>query len=72
METNKNRPINLDCYLLDSKHRYVTYSQGARELEMPYWTFVNLAKKARSTIELKKTCLCDMNVLFKYLAINNR
>ena len=63
MEENKVRGPDLEKYLEGRHHNYITYAQGARFYNLPYWTFVNLAKKAKATWALRKTAIVDTVVL---------
>ena len=36
------------------RHHYVLYSTGADYYDLPYWTFVHLAKDAGSTVDLHR------------------
>lgn len=59
-------PVNLDR----SKHRYMSYEDGARLMGIPYWGFVRMAKEADATWALRKTAMVDMNVVEKYIEEN--
>ncbi len=48
-------------------HHYVGYYDGSVHYDLPYWTFVNLAKDAGATIELHKTAIADTNAVDRYL-----
>lgn len=67
MQENRVRGPDLDKYLEGRHHNYITYAQGARFYALPYWTFVNLAKKAGATWALRKTAIVDTVVLDRYL-----
>ena len=67
MEENKVRGPDLEKYLEGRHHNYITYAQGARFYNLPYWTFVNLAKKAKATWALRKTAIVYTVVLDRYL-----
>ncbi len=41
------------------RHNYVLYSKGADYYDLPYWTFVHLAKDAGSTVELRRMAVAD-------------
>ena len=49
------------------QHQYVNYAQGARHYDLPYWTFVNLAKDAGATVVLHKTAIADIPAIDRYL-----
>lgn len=63
-------PVNLDKYLIRSEHRYVTYADGARELGIPYYTFAILAKKAGATAKTRRSAICDMNIVYRFITRN--
>lgn len=63
-------PVNLDKYLNRSEHRYVTYAEGARELGIPYYTFAKLAKRVRATAKTRRSAICDMNIVYRYITRN--
>ena len=52
------------------KHNFVLYSKGADYYELPYWTFVTLAKEAKSTVVLHRMAVADTFVIDKYLDEN--
>lgn len=52
------------------RHQFVNYAQGAHYYDLPYWSFVNLAKDAGATIVLHKTAIADIPVIDKYLDEN--
>ena len=49
------------------KHQYVSYAQGAKYYDLPYWTFVHLAKDAGATVNLHKTAIADIFAVDRYL-----
>ncbi len=48
-------------------HHYVSYYDGAVHYDLPYWTFVHLAKEAGATVELHKSAIADTNTVDQYL-----
>ena len=44
---------NLDEYMEEKKRHLVSYAEGARMYQIPYYSFVRLAKEAGATEELK-------------------
>lgn len=63
-------PVNLDKYLRSSEHRYVSYAEGARELGIPFYSFAKLAKKAGATAKTRRSAICDMNVVYRFITRN--
>ena len=64
---NTDPPVNLDKYIKKNEHRYVSYAEGARELAIPYYTFVALAKKAGASVKSRRSVICDMNIVYRYI-----
>ena len=61
-------PDYLEEFITDDKRRdFQTYAKAYRQYDLPYWTFVNLAKEAGATICLRKTAIVDKIVLDKYI-----
>ena len=60
MEENKVRGPDLEKYLEGRHHNYITYAQGARFYNLPYWTFVNLVnitvRQSRQSGVARATC----------------
>ena len=67
MPKAKSPPVNLDKYLEDKNHKYMTYPQAARLYGLPYWVFVKVAKEAKATWKLRRTAIVDIVVFEKYL-----
>lgn len=67
MKEKQVRAPDLEKYLEGRKHRYTTYEKGARMYNLPYWTFVKLAKDAKATWPLRKTSMVDIDLLDKYI-----
>ena len=70
MDRGKSPPINLDKYIVEKKHRYCTYQDGARLYSMAYWGFVKLCKEAGANFKIRKTALIDLNLVDKYIEEN--
>ena len=51
---------DLDKYIVGKKHAWVTYEEGAKLYNIPYWTFVHLAKEAKATLPLRRTTIVDL------------
>lgn len=67
----KVRSPDLDKYITeDKKKEYVTYAKAYRQYDLPYWTFVKLAKEAKATVHLRKTAVVDLRALDKYIEEN--
>ena len=67
MNEKQVRAPDLEKYLEGRKHRYTTYEKGARMYNLPYWTFVKLAKDAKATWPLRKTDMVDIDLLDQYI-----
>ena len=52
------------------KHNYVLYGAGAYYYDLPYWTFVHLAKDAGATVDLHRMAVADTLAIDKYLDEN--
>lgn len=61
---------DLDKYLSGRKRHYVTYFEGARLYQLPYQTFVRLAKSAKANLRVRKTVIIDVDLIEQYLADN--
>lgn len=64
---SKKSPVDLEKYLVGRNHNYLNYQQAARLYGLPYWTFVTVAKEAKSTWELRKTAIVDTVAFERYL-----
>lgn len=62
----KLEPPNLDKYL-KTKHKFVSYATGAKLYSLPYYTFVNLVKRAGANIKVRGLVVVDLAILEKYL-----
>ena len=67
MEKRSKSPPNLDQYLTEKKHRFITYEEGAREYGLPYWGFVRAAKEAKSNVIMRRHAMVDKDVFEKYV-----
>lgn len=67
MQDDKVRGPDLEKYLEKREHNYITYAQGAKFYDLPYWTFVKLAKQAGASWALRKTAIVDTIILDRYL-----
>ena len=52
------------------KHNYVLYGAGAYYYDLPYWTFVHLAKDAGATVDLHRMAVADTLAIDRYLDEN--
>ena len=52
------------------KHNYMLYSKGAYYYDLPYWTFVHLAKNAGATVDLHRMAVADTFAIDRYLDEN--
>ena len=52
------------------KHNYMLYSKGAYYYDLPYWTFVHLAKDAGATVDLHRMAVADTFAIDRYLDEN--
>ena len=48
---------DLDGYLEGKKRHLVSYAEGARMYQIPYYSFVRLAKEAEANTTLRRTCV---------------
>lgn len=68
VKTDSYPPPKLERYITeDKKKRYITYEEGAKLYDLPYYTFVNLAKEAKASIKLRKTAIVDKDIFEKYM-----
>ena len=58
---------DLDRYIIGRERQWVTYKEGAELYNMPFWTFVHLAKEAKATMALRKTAIVDVGMFDVYL-----
>ncbi len=52
------------------KYNYMLYNKGAYYYDLPYWTFVHLAKDAGATVELHRMAVADTLAIDRYLDKN--
>ena len=57
---------DLDKYIVGKKHAWVTYEEGAKLYNIPYWTFVHLTKEAKATLPLRRTAIVDLMIFEPY------
>lgn len=67
MKTNNRGFPDLDKYLEGRKRKLVNYKEGAELYEIPYYSFVRLAKEAGANFTLRKTAVVDIDIIEKYL-----
>lgn len=67
MKTNNRGFPDLDKYLEGRKRKLVNYKEGAKLYEIPYYSFVRLAKEAGANFTLRKTAVVDIDIIEKYL-----
>ena len=72
MNKKARGPDHIREHLEKSGHRhlYMNYARGAHYYDLPYWSFVTLAKDARATVVLHRTAIADIPVIDKYLDEN--
>ena len=61
---------NLDKFLPEKKKMLVTYSEGAEIYQIPYYSFVRLAKEAGANYTLRRTVVVDVEIIEKFLDEN--
>jgi hypothetical protein len=62
----KGRP-NLEKYLDGKGRKFVDYAQGAKLYNLPYWSFVRVAKEADANYPIRKTAIVDLDILENFL-----
>ena len=62
----KGRP-DLEEYLDGKGRRFVDYAQGAKLYNLPYWSFVRVAKEADANYPIRKTAIVDLDILENFL-----
>ena len=62
----KGRP-DLEKYLDGKGRRFVDYAQGAKLYNLPYWSFVRVAKEADANYPIRKTAIVDLDILENFL-----
>ncbi len=63
----KNKGPDLEKYLDGHGRRFVNYAQGAKLYDLPYWSFVRVAKEADSNYPIRKTAIVDLDILESFL-----
>lgn len=61
---------DLEKYLKNRRRHPVTYADGARMYNVPYYTFVHLAKDADASFVAKKVAIVELELFEKYLDRN--
>lgn len=67
ISVKKNHGPDLEKYLDGHGRRFVNYAQGAKLYQLPYWSFVRVAKEAGSNYPIRKTCIVDLDILENFL-----
>ena len=62
----KGRP-DLEKYLDGKGRKFVDYAQGAKLYNLPYWSFVRVAKEADANYPIRKTAIVDSDILENFL-----
>ena len=62
----KGRP-DLEKYLDGKGRKFVDYAQGAKLYNLPYWSFVRVAKEADANYPIRKTAIVDLDILENFL-----
>ena len=63
----KARLPNLDKYLKGKRRHLVTYSEGARLYQVPFYTFVHLVRESGANFVAKKVAIVDLDLCEEYL-----
>lgn len=63
----KSEHPDLEKYLEGRGRRFVNYAQGAKLYDLPYWSFVRVAKEAESNYPIRKTAIVDLDILDTFL-----
>lgn len=58
---------DLDKYLSHPPRNLVTYEEGARIYDLPYYSFVRLAKEAEANYPVRKTSVVDVDKVEAFL-----
>lgn len=58
---------DLDRYLEARGRRFVTYAEGAEIYQIPYYSFVRLAKEAGANYTMRKSVIIDIDIIERYL-----
>lgn len=62
----KGRP-DLEKYLDGKGRKFVDYAQGVKLYNLPYWSFVRVAKEADANYPIRKTAIVDLDILENFL-----
>lgn len=58
----------LDLFIRPEKQKqYVTYAQAAGYFSLPYYTTVNLAKRANANLHIRKGVIVDLKILIDFM-----
>jgi len=57
----------LDKYFENGPRKLVLYSTGAELYQIPFYSFVRIAKEAKANYNLRKTAVADMGIIEEYL-----
>ena len=63
----KKGRTDLEKYLDGKGRRFVDYAQGAKLYNLPYWSFVRVAKEADANYPIRKTAIVDLDILENFL-----
>lgn len=58
---------DLDRYLETRGRRFITYAEGAEIYQIPYYSFVRLAKEAGANYTMRKSVIIDIDIIERYL-----
>ena len=67
MKKKKKGIPDLEKYLDGKGRRFVDYAQGAKLYNLPYWSFVRVAKEADANYPIRKTAIVDLDILENFL-----
>lgn len=57
----------LDKYFKNGPRKLVLYGTGAKLYQIPFYSFVRIAKEAKATYNLRKTAVADVGIIEEYL-----
>jgi len=58
---------DLSRFMENRKRRFITYAEGAELYQIPFYSFVRLAKEAGANYTLRKTVIVDAAIIEAYL-----
>lgn len=70
MKRKQDSLPDLEKYLKDGGHRYVTYEQGARLYRLPFYSFVRVAKEAKANYLVSRAAIVDLDILEQFVEEN--